>query len=92
MEKRVHIDQEESERIEILYNRFVGYCEILGYLTKYGSIDTDLFDRKWEEAVLINKELSALKTALDLKYHPQDHIEYNNYIFDFINNEMVYIC
>lgn len=91
METRVHIDEKEIEQVEILHTRFTGYCEILGYLAKYGSINTDLFDKKWEEAVIINKKLEALKATLDMKYRPQDK-EYTNYIFDFINCEMVYLC
>lgn len=91
MEIRVHIDDEENDQVELLFTRFIGYCEILGYLAKYGSIDTDLFDKKWEEAVIINKELEALKTELDIKYHPLDS-NYTNYRFDFLNHEMVYVC
>ena len=91
MEKRVKITREESEAVEILFNRFSGYCNILGYLAKYGSIDTSLFDKKWAEAVEINTELNKLKETLDRKYHPQDNIQYTQYEFDFFDYQMVYL-
>ena len=88
---KVQITPEESHKVELLYNQFTGYCNILGYLAQYGSINTNLFDKKWEEAVEINRELEALKAELDMKYHPQDGVEYKNYSFDFIQYLMVYV-
>lgn len=88
MEIKIKINPEENEKIALLYGRFTSYCEILGYLSKYGSIDTDLFDRKWEEAVRINQELMQMKNELDKKYHPDGM--WTNYNFDFISSEMIY--
>ena len=88
MEKRIKITPEESRSVEILFNRFTGYCNILGYMANYGSLDTNLFDKKWEEAVNINNELEALKRELDTKYRPLG--AWSSYEFDFNTEEMVY--
>lgn len=88
MEKRVKITREESEAVEILFNRFSGYCNILGYLTNYGSLNTELFDKKWEEAVKISNELEILKHEVDMKYHPDG--EWSSYEFNFKTEELVY--
>ncbi len=89
-EVHVKIDAEESMEVERLFMRFNGYCAILAYMANAGSLDTDKFDRKWEEAVLIENELNKLKMQLDRKYHPQDGFDYQNYSFDFVEYEMVY--
>ena len=91
MENRITILPEESEKVEKLFFQFNNYCNILGYLAKYGSIDTSLFDKKWAEAVEINTELTKLKETLDRKYHPQDNIQYTQYEFDFFDYQMVYL-
>lgn len=90
METRVKITNEESRNVEILFLKFRSYCNILGVISNYDSIDNDRFDRKWAEAVELEMELSKLKSALDKKYRPQDGVQYNEYKFDFENKEMVY--
>ena len=87
---QVPITTEESQAVEALFIKYTGYCNILGYLAKYGTLDTDIFDKKWEEAVQISYELETLKKELDMKYHPQDGIEYTVYEFDFKTKQMVY--
>lgn len=91
METRVQIETWESERVENLFIRFTGYCNILGFLARDGSLDTDLFDKKWEEAIVINNELEQLKLKMDQKYHPTDDVNYTSYSFDFKTHEMVYV-
>lgn len=88
METRVKISEQDSRQVEILFSRFISYCEILGYLGKYGSTETTLFDKKWEEAIKINQELTHIKEIMDKKYHPEGN--WTNYSFDFVSNEMVY--
>ena len=90
METRVKITQEESQAVQRLYIDFKGYCNILGYLAQFGSLDTDVFDKKWAEAVELNYQLEQLKAEMDLKYHPQDDVAYTTFEFDFINREIVY--
>ena len=93
MEKKiVPITVEESEKVEKLYMEFTGYCEILGYLSKVGSIDTDKFDKKWTEAIEINYELEQLKSSLYEKYKPENYEQYTSYVFNFQNHEMVFMA
>jgi hypothetical protein len=88
MDKRVKITEEENSRVENLYLRFTGYCNILGYLAKEGSLDTPIFDKKWEEAIKINYELEQVKRQVGDKYMPEG--EYSNYVFDFLHSELIY--
>lgn len=90
METRVKITHQENEEVKNLFYRLNSYYSILGYLAKYGSLDTNLFDKKWEEAIKIGMELDELKVVIDKKYHPIDGNVYNNYSFDFITEELVY--
>ena len=85
-----YITAEENHKIRDLFLRFNSYCNILGYLAQYGSLDTNLFDKKWEEAVTLDKELTLLKQELDKKYHPQDNENYDHYEFDFANCQIIY--
>lgn len=90
METRVKILPEESKEVERLFLQFTGYCNILGYLANFGTVDTDKFDRKWAEAVDLEGNLTKLKAQLDTKYHPQDGNDYHTFVFDFDTHEMVY--
>ena len=90
MEQRIKIEEAESKAVETLFYQFNSYCGILGYMAKYGSLDTNLFDKKWEEAVNINIELEKLKQQLDKKYHPNDTNQCTGYEFNFNTNELIY--
>lgn len=90
METKVKITTEESEQVENLFMYFTSYCNLLGYLSNYGSLDTDIFDKKWEEAIRLDQQLTSLKEQLDKKYHPQDGLEYESYKFNFTTAEMIY--
>ena len=46
MEIKIKILPEESEQVENLFTRYTGYCNILGYLAKDGSLESDIFDKK----------------------------------------------
>lgn len=81
---------EESDSVQRLYIDFRGYCNILGYMAQFGSLDTSIFDKKWAEAVELNYALEKLKAEMDLKYHPQDGNNYISFEFDFANKEIVY--
>lgn len=89
-EKRIDITEEENIQVEKLFMQFTGYCEILAYLSKAGSIETDKFDKKWAEAVELYHQLEKIKQALDEKYHPLDGNNYTSYRFDFDEAQMVY--
>lgn len=89
-EIRVDIPVDVSEKVESLFGRYNGYMSILEYLARAGSLDetNKFFDKKWDEAVQIYIELEAAKAAAEKQFHPNG--EYSNYIFDFINHQMVY--
>ena len=90
MKTRVKIKQEDSELVERLFIEFQGDCNILGYLSNYGSFDEEFYDRKWEEAVQINHQLEEAKAAMDREYHPDDGQPYVMYEFDFSSGDMIY--
>lgn len=89
MEKRVKITHDESTAVESLFMQFNAYCGILGYLSNYGTIDTEKFDKKWAEAIEIEIQLDKMKTELDKKYHPTEG-NFLQYSFSFDTDEMVY--
>ena len=89
MEFRVKISEEDNLAVQKLFMRYNAYCGILGYLSNYGSIETEKFDKKWEEAVELQIELETLKDKMDKKYHPKEGT-YQNYVFNFDNGEIVY--
>ena len=90
-ELRVKITHEENAEVERLYLELNNYYSILGYMSKYGSLDTNIFDKKWEEAIELGIKLDKLKEQLNRKYYPvENSMEYKDYYFDFINEELVY--
>ena len=89
METRIKITPEESDHVEQLFMKFTGYCNILGYLAKDGSLDTNIFDKKWEEAVVINYALERAKEEVNAKYQPKD-VGFTGFSFDFKTHELVY--
>ena len=90
MEIQVNMTIEDSQAVEKPFVRFNAYCNILGYLAQYGSLDTALFDKKWEEAVQINIELEKVKLEMKEKYYPHDGNTYSYYEFDFDKKQLVY--
>jgi len=90
-ERRIDITRDECTEIEALFNKYQSYCNVLGFLSNYGSLDEDntFFDKKWAEAIELNMELEKLKSKIDTKYRPTDEI-YTQYYFDFNNSQLVY--
>lgn len=84
------ITQDERDTLESIQSCFIGYCNVLGYCAKAGGIDTDLFDKKWAEAVSINQELERLKIKLGEKYYPDDGEIYPHWEFDFKDCKVIY--
>lgn len=89
MEVRVKMESNDSKALEDLYVNYVSHCNILGYLSQYGSVEDERFDKRWEDTVKISIELEKLKSKMDNKYRPRDK-EYKNYFVDFETEEMVY--
>ena len=89
MEVRVKMETNDCQQLEDLYIRYVSHCNILGYLSQYGSMDDERFDKRWLETVEISNQLERLKNKMDNKYRPHDQ-DYKNYYVDFEAEEMVY--
>lgn len=90
MTKLVQITQEESDHVEMLFQRYNGYLSVLAYLADHHSLDetNKFFDEKWDEAVQLYIRLEQAKAELDNKYHPEGH--WTNYAFNFNTHEMEY--
>lgn len=90
-DKIIDIDPMESEKVQVLFERFNGFMGIITYLANSGMMqDNPFLNQKWEECAQISSELEKAKRELDIKYHPQDGINYSAFEFDFYHHQLVY--
>lgn len=91
MQKEILIQKEESDSVEILFDRYNAYLDILGYLMSEYNINDEnnkLFNDKLDEVVQIYIDLEKLKQKIANKYRPGE--EWIHYIFNFNNNSLVF--
>ena len=81
MRKEIQITQEESQTVYKLFSTYNAYLNILGYLADRKTLNnTEVFDKKWDEAILLCRSLDETKANLEKKYKPEgewDHFEFN---------------
>ena len=91
MQKEILIQKEESDSVEILFDRYNAYLDILGYLMSEYNINDEnnkLFNDKLDEVVQIYIDLEKLKQKIVNKYRPGE--EWAHYSFNFNNNSLVF--
>ncbi len=89
MEKIVTITPQESEHVHELFAKYNSYLNILGYFADRGSTEENsLYDKKWNEAVMIGIELENAKRDVERKYKPEG--DWASFEFDFYHNQVVF--
>ena len=88
MERKITITQEENDEVYKLFSTYMSYMSMLQYLGE-NSTNTEIYDRKWAEAVELNIKLDKLKKDIEKKYKPAGN--WNRFEFDFDNNQVVFI-
>lgn len=87
MKQAINITHEECENVRRLFYKYNAYMSMLEYLATNAS-NTDIFDKKWNEAADIWIELDLAKSAIEPKYKPEG--EWDRYEFDFDNTQVVF--
>ena len=88
MERKITITQEENDEVYKLFSTYMSYMSMLQYLGE-NSTNTEIYDRKWAEAVELNIKLDKLKKDIEKKYKPAGN--WSRFEFDFDNNQVVFI-
>lgn len=89
MEKRVNIDHDESQNVEQLFLTYSSYMSMLQYFAEQGLEKSQVYDKKWNEAVDLWIKLDKAKRAVERKYKPAG--QWDSYEFDFDNCQVVFI-
>ena len=90
MQQRIKITNEESNRVQNLFETYNSYITILQFFMNQESIpNQETFDKKWNEAVELNRKIDNLKREIEKKYKPAGNWE--RFEFDFDNHEVVFM-
>ena len=89
MKKIIKITKEENDKIYSLYSTHISYLNMLEYLINANIQKTEVFDKKWQEAIDIDLQLSKAKRDIEKKYKPSG--EWDRFEFDFDNSQVVFI-
>lgn len=87
MKQAIDITHEECENVRRLFYKYNAYMSMIEYLAT-NAADTDIYDKKWNEAADIWIELDLAKSAIEAKYKPEG--EWDRYEFDFDNTQVVF--
>lgn len=88
MEKIVPITYEESSNVENLFNTYNSYMAMLEYFANTKS-NTEMYEKKWDEAVQLHTKLDKAKRDIEKKYKPLG--EWKSFEFDFENSQVIFI-
>ena len=81
MQKIIPITHEESQIVYKLFSTYTAYTNVLSFLATKTTLDnTEIFDKKWDEAVLLCSSLEEAKRKIEKKYKPEgswDRFEFN---------------
>lgn len=90
MKEMIPIMQDECEQVQNLFTTYNAYLNILGYLADRKTLeDNGLYDKKWSEAVILNRSLEQAKRDIEKKYKPEGN--WDRFEFDFDNCQVVFI-
>lgn len=89
MQQAIQITPQESEKIFNLFSTYNAYLGILGYLSEKKNLeDNGMYDKKWAEAVSLNRALETEKRAIEKKYKPEG--DWDRFEFNFDNQEVIF--
>lgn len=90
MRKEIPITSEESANVERLFMSHNAYLSMLQFLSDNNvSSNTEIYDRKWNEAVDLWIKLDKAKTNIEKKYKPAG--DWDHYEFDFEKQQVVFV-
>lgn len=89
MRKEVTITLEESNEIYRLYSTHVSYMNMLQYLMNNGMSEHPTYDKKWNEAIELDRQLTKAKQDIEKKYKPEGN--WDRFEFDFDKYTVVFI-
>lgn len=89
MRKEISITPEESRNVERLFMKYNSYMSMLEYFAESAAMkDSEIYDKKWNEAAEIWIELDNAKRAVEKKYKPNGN--WAGYEFDFDNDKVIF--
>lgn len=89
MQQVIQITPEESQKVSNLFYTYTSYLNILGYLASKKNLeDNGLYDKKWSEAVILNRTLEAAKRDIEKKYKPEG--TWDRFEFNFDENQVIF--
>lgn len=90
MRKEISITSEESANVERLFMSHSAYLSMLQFLSDNNvSSNTEIYDRKWNEAVDLWIKLDKAKTDIEKKYKPAG--DWDRYEFDFEKQQVIFV-
>lgn len=89
MRKEISITPEESRNVECLFMKYNSYMSMLEYFAESAAMkNSEIYDKKWNEAAEIWIELDNAKRAVEKKYKPSGN--WAGYEFDFDNDKVIF--
>ena len=88
MERAIQITQEENDEVQSLYLLHMSYLNILKFFAKSNLTETQVYERKWNDAVLIGAELERTKQLIEQKYKPEG--QWNSFTFNFDKEQVIF--
>ena len=82
MRKEIQITHEESQIVYKLFSTYTAYTNVLSFLATKTTLDnTEIFDKKWDEAVLLCSSLEEAKRKIEKKE--------DVYFFNYVNEKHI---
>lgn len=89
MRKEIIITTEESNNVYKLFSTYISYMNMLRYLMDNNMAEHPIYDKKWNEAVELDRQLTKAKQDVEKKYKPEGN--WDSYEFDFDRHMVVFI-
>lgn len=88
MTQTVQITEEENEDVQSLFLLYTSYINILKLFAESDLANTEVYNKRWNDAVVIGAELEQAKHEIELKYKPEG--TWDNFMFDFEHEQVIF--
>lgn len=88
MTQTVQITEEENEDIQSLFLLYTSYINILKLFAESDLANTETYNIRWNDAVVIGAELEQAKREIELKYKPEGI--WDTFSFDFEHKQVIF--
>lgn len=89
MTQIVKITPQENDNVYILFSTYTSYMNVLQFFMNNNMSNNETFDKKWNEAVELDRQLTKAKQDIEKKYKPAG--EWDRFEFNFDNQTVVFI-